>query len=293
MTRGKDQAGSTGFGALLVSGYTVLLLLFGVVPTGYAIYLALTNNRGQLVGLGNFIQVVHDFRFVGALEHIGLYLVIWLVVLVVVVIGLALMLHGRYPRTSATLRFLFYVPGALAGAASVLVWMFLLDPTVSPVAWFLKAVGDPTLATVVAPSHLPVIFSIIAFWSGAGGWIVVMYGALNNISADLLEAARIDGANVFHTAIHIQIPLLKKWIAYMLILAFAAGTQIFIEPELTDIGTRGLIGNSWSPNQLAFQYAFHTNDFNDAAAISVYLLIIGLACAALLVARSGLFDTED
>jgi multiple sugar transport system permease protein len=39
-----------------------------------------------------------------------------------------------------------------------------------------------------------VIFVLIAFWTGAGGWIVVMYGALNNIPDEVLEAARIDGA---------------------------------------------------------------------------------------------------
>ena len=44
------------------------------------------------------------------------------------------------------------------------------------------------------PSNLPVIFVLIAFWTGAGGWIVVMYGALNNIPDEVLEAARIDGA---------------------------------------------------------------------------------------------------
>ena len=35
---------------------------------------------------------------------------------------------------------------------------------------------------------------MIAFWTGAGAWIVVMYGALNTIPLELEEAARIDGA---------------------------------------------------------------------------------------------------
>ena len=38
---------------------------------------------------------------------------------------------------------------------------------------------------------------MIAFWTGAGGWIVVMYGALNNIPQDIMEAARIDGAGAW------------------------------------------------------------------------------------------------
>ena len=50
-----------------------------------------------------------------------------------------------------------------------------------------------------------------------------MYGALNNISPDVIEAARIDGAGAWQTARRIQIPLLRKWIVYMVILAFAGG----------------------------------------------------------------------
>ena len=77
---------------------------------------------------------------------------------------------------------------------------------------------------------------MIAFWTGAGGWIVVMYGALNNIPPDIIEAARIDGAGAWQIARRIQIPMLRKWIVYMVILAFAGGTQLFVEPQLLSRG---------------------------------------------------------
>ena len=50
----------------------------------------------------------------------------------VFVVGLALLLHGRASLASSTFRFVYYLPGALAGAAAVLLWLFVLDPTVSP-----------------------------------------------------------------------------------------------------------------------------------------------------------------
>jgi multiple sugar transport system permease protein len=283
-----SQRTRAGYG--FVAGYVVLLLLFGVAPTGYAIWLAITNSNGQLVGFGNFTQTLSDYRFGPAFENVAIYLVIWLVVLMVAVVGLALMLHGRLRRASAVSRFVFYLPGALAGAASALVWMFMLDPSVSPVAWLLHGLGYNTFGDVIEPQRLPVVFAIIAFWTGAGGWIVVMYGALNNIPSELLEAARIDGASVLKTARYVQIPLLRKWIAYMLILAFATGTQLFVEPQLVGEASLGQVSDTWSPNQLAYQYAFHANNFNDASAVSVYLLVLGLACAALVVFRSGLFE---
>jgi len=286
----RARRGWAGYG--FVAGYLVLLLLFGVVPTLYAVWLALSNSSGQLVGLGNFTQVLSDYRFVPAFENVAIYLAIWLVVLVVAVVVLALMLHGRLRRASAVSRFVFYLPGALAGAASVLVWMFMLDPSVSPVSWLLHGLGYGSFGDVIAPQRLPAVFAVMAFWTGAGGWIVVMYGALNNIPDELLQAARLDGASALKTAWYVQIPLLRKWIAFMVILAFAAGTQLFLEPQLVGEASFGEVSDTWSPNQLAYQYAFHSDNFNDASTVSVYLLILGLACAALVVFRSGLFEVD-
>lgn len=287
----RNPVGRAGY--VFVSGYVLLLLAFGVLPTGYAVWLALSNSRNQLVGLGNFTRTFTDYRFGPAFLHIGLYLVVWLASLMILVVLLSLMLHGRMRRTSTSLRFLFYLPGALAGVASVLLFLILLDPAASPVGWLLKGFGWNTLAQVNAPDHLPVLFTVIAFWTGAGGWIVVMYGALNSIPDEILEAARIDGASTLQIALRIQIPMITKWIAYMLILAFAAGTQLFVEPQLVSLASWGMIPDSWSPNQLSYQYAFQAGDFNGAAALSVDLLVLGLACAALVVFRTGLFDRDE
>ncbi|WP_060905417.1 sugar ABC transporter permease [Streptomyces europaeiscabiei] len=287
----RNPVGRAGY--VFVSGYVLLLLAFGVLPTGYAVWLALSNSRNQLVGIGNFTRTFTDYRFGPAFLHIGLYLLIWMASLMILVVLLSLMLHGRMRRTSTSLRFLFYLPGALAGVASVLLFLILLDPAASPVGWLLKGFGWNTLAQVNAPGHLPVLFTVIAFWTGAGGWIVVMYGALNSIPDEILEAARIDGASTLQIALRIQIPMITKWIAYMLILAFAAGTQLFVEPQLVSLASWGMIPDSWSPNQLSYQYAFQAGDFNGAAALSIDLLVLGLACAALVVFRTGLFDRDE
>lgn len=279
-------------GYLFVSPYLVFLLAFGVGPSAYALYLSISNPQGQLVGVGNFTRVFTDFRFDPAFLHIAVYLAIWLLTLVVLVIAIAIMLHGRLRRISTAARFIYYLPGALAGAASALVWMFMLDPTVSPVAPVLRWLGYQSFSNVIAPAHLPVIFAVMAFWTGAGGWILIMHGALNNIPMDVLEAARIDGAGPFQVARRIQVPMLRKWIAYMLILSFATGTQIFVEPQLVGIASQGQVSNAWSPNQLGYQYAFTQNDFNGAAAISVCLLILGVLCAAAVVFRSRLFELD-
>jgi multiple sugar transport system permease protein len=280
-------------GHAFVAAYVLLLIAFGLVPTGYAIYFAFTDAGGHLSALSNFTSAYQDFRFVPAIGHVALYLLFWLASLVVFVVALALLLHRLSAKgVSKALRFLYYIPGALAGAAGVMVWLFLLDPSVSPISFLLRALGYQTFGDVIAPGHLPVLFTLIAFWTGAGGWIVVMYGALNNIPLDVIEAARIDGAGAWKTALHIQIPLLRKWIVYMAILSFAGGTQLFVEPQLLSQASVGVAGRDYSLNQLSYDFAFQNNNVNTAAAISVELLLLGLIAATLFVARSGFFDAD-
>jgi len=274
--------------------YLPFLIVFGIAPTIYALELAFTNVDGSWAGFDNFTRTYDDFRFIPAFKHILVYTVVWLGALMVFVVGLALLLHGRANRVSATYRFLFYIPGALAGAAAVVIWLFMLDPTVSPGAFLLRdLLGANIFAQSIAPGNLPYIFAMIAFWTGAGGWIVVMYGALNTIPPDLEEAARIDGAGPFTIAFRLKLPLIRKWIAYMLILSFALGTQLFVEPEIVQHASFGLVSDTWSTNQLAYQLAFRYADFNGAAAIAVDLLMIGLLGAVVIVTRSGLFRAED
>ncbi|MER5509296.1 sugar ABC transporter permease [Streptomyces sp. NPDC002766] len=289
--RGADRQGRAGIA--FVAAYVLLLIAFGILPTGYAVYFAFTDAGGTFTGLDNFVTTAQDFRFMDAVSHVALYLVFWLASLVVFVVGLALLLHRLSSGTvSKSLRFLFYIPGALAGAASVLVWLFMLDPTVSPVSSLLGSLGFHTFGEVIAPGNLALLFTIIAFWTGAGGWIVVMYGALNNIPTDVMEAARIDGAGAWQTAWHIQIPMLRKWIVYMAILAFAGGAQLFVEPQLLSLASVGVAGRDYSLNQLTYDFAFQMNNINGAAAVSVELLVVSVSAAAVFVARSGFFDAD-
>jgi len=279
-------------GVAFVTPYTLFLLAFGALPTLYAIYLAFTKNNA-FVGLDNFVRVVQDYRFMPAVGHVGLYLIVWLISLIVLVVLLALAVHGvRSRRLSTSVRFIYYIPGALAGASSVLLWLFVLDPSVSPVSGLLNLLGGDSFVNTIQIDRLPVVLAIIAFWTGAGGWIVIMYGALNNIPNEVMEAARIDGAGPIKTALFVQIPLLRKWISYMVILSLAAGTQLFVEPRVLSQASRGVVPQDYSLNQLAFLFAFKQNDFNGSAAISLLLLVVALGLSVFFVFRGGLFERD-
>ena len=274
------------------SGYGILLLLFGLGPALYAVYLAFTK-AGSFAGFDNFVRVFDDYRFWPAVQHVSAYLVIWLVFQIVFVVLLALIVHNFASRwLSTAVRFVYYIPGALAGASSVLLWLFLLDPTVSPVSGLLGAFGFDSFVATVSLDNLPVIFTIVSFWTGAGQWIVIMYGALNNISPEVMEASRIDGAGAVQTAWYIQLPLLRKWISYMVVMSIAAGSQLFVEPRVLSQASKGVVPQDYSLNQLAYLYAFRQNDFNGSAAISLILLAVALILAAFFVFRGGLFERD-
>ena len=292
--RPQTGASAQAFAAYVFSsGYVLLLLVFGVLPMVYALYLSFTKS-GQFVGLDNYVKAVGDFRFLPAVQHVAAFLVIWVVTLTVLVTLLALIVHAvRVRWLSSTTRFLFFIPGAFAGAASVMLWLFLLNPSVSPVSFVLKWFGYTNFVQAIDLNNLPLIFTVVAFWTGAGGWIIIMYGALNNISDEVMEAARCDGASAIKTAWYIQLPLIRKWIAYMVVISVAVGTQLFAEPKILAQASRNQIPKHYSLNQLAYVTAFGPQaDFNSSAAISMMLLVVATGLAAFFVFRGGLFDRD-
>jgi len=292
--RPQTGASAQAFAAYVFSsGYVLLLLVFGVLPMVYALYLSFTKS-GQFVGLDNYVKAVGDFRFLPAVQHVAAFLVIWVVTLTVLVTLLALIVHAvRVRWLSSTARFLFFIPGAFAGAASVMLWLFLLNPSVSPVSFVLKWFGYTNFVQAIDLNNLPLIFTVVAFWTGAGGWIIIMYGALNNISDEIMEAARCDGASAIKTAWYIQLPLIRKWIAYMVVISVAVGTQLFAEPKILAQASRNQIPKHYSLNQLAYVTAFGPQaDFNSSAAISMMLLVVAAGLAAFFVFRGGLFDRD-
>jgi len=174
----------------------------------------------------------------------------------------------------------------------VVIWLFMFTPTTSPFAFIEHALHYTLLANTVTRTIFPVLFAIMAFWTGAGGWIVVMHGALNNVPTELIEAAEIDGSNVFQTALRIKLPLIRKWVVYMLVLSFAAGTQLFVEPQILGIATGGEVPRSGRPISLrTTSHSSLTASTKPRRSRSTFL-VFGLLVAVLIVWRGKLFEVQ-
>jgi multiple sugar transport system permease protein len=279
--------------AILVAPYVVLLLVGGLIPAGYAIVKSLQDETGtRFGGFTSFQRVTNDFRFVDTFQNVLTVLAVWLPIMMVGVVGLALLVHATPNRFGSTARFIYYLPGALAGIANFMLWLYLLNPGQSPLDFLWRGFGYDTLNEVASPGNLPVVLAAMLFFQGAGTWLVVINGGLNGISDDVLEAATLDGANAWQLAWRVKLPIIRPWLGYMALLNIAYGFQLFLEPQVLSQATHGLISPQYTPNQLSYTYAYQILDLPAAAAMSVLLLLITLILGLLVVFRSGLFAEE-
>ncbi len=287
---------------LFVLPYFLAMLAFGLGPGLYAVLISFADfSTGRpkyfAAGLNNYLAVFKDFRFTFTSANIGKFLVISVPLGIAMVVILAILLQMRPGRLTTALRTLYFVSGAVTGPILVLVVIFMLDPSISPFQALLKGMGFQLTNDVIYPGSLPIIFTLMGFFAGAGMWIAIQYGALEAISIEVLEAATMDGCNAWQKVRHIKLPLIRPYIIYQFIVIFAGNVQLFVEPQIlgggNNLGVGGNVPAVWSPNQLAYNFAFEMGNFGAASALSLILLVIGLGAAYLIIRWTGFFNIED
>lgn len=278
---------------LFVTPYLVLLFMFGLFPVAYAFGLSFFDTLDNVFwGFTNYAAALDDFRFSASVINVIAYVVIWVSMTVIGVTVLSLMLDSLQRRTATTLRTIFFLPGAITSSAIVVLWLFLLDPLVSPFQMVFHLFGWETRQNVVAGMNYAGVFALMAFFAGSGGWIVVFGGALSSLSAEVMEAARVDGANRWQLATRIKLPMIWRSVSLMAILSFAGGLQIFVEPQLMSLAGLQYSRSDWSVNQLAFQYAFSMGDFGISAAISTMLLVVSISIALIITFATRFYRVD-
>lgn|GEM_PF-109151 len=283
---------------VLLAPYAVLFLVAAAIPIGYAIVISLqkaptlVNPQSGFGGLGSFITVVTDYRFLHSFYNIFIVMIVWLPLMMIGIVALALLIHASPGRFGATMRFFYFIPGALGGIANFVLWVYLLDPEHSPIAFLWRGMGADSFKEILTPGNMPGILTAMLFFQGIGTWIVVVNGGLNGISEDVMEAAKLDGANAWQLAWHVKLPLIRPWLGYAALMNLAYGFQLFLEPYLLRQISSGSIDAEWAPTQLGYAFAFTNRNFPAAAAMSILLLIITLGIGMLIVFKSGLFGDE-
>lgn len=279
-----------------VAPYVVVLILFGLAPAIYSVVEAfvVTSPFGSpsFSLVKNFVDVISDYRLPAAAANVAIYLLTWLPLLLLVIFVLALAMDAKRTRFARFTQFVTYVPGAITGSAAALLWIFMFSPTVSPIGPLLSLFTGKS-GSFITDSTLTVVLAVMGISIGAGGWIVLVYGALTAIPGEILDAAKVDGANAWHTVWHIKLPMIRSYIAFILIVSTAGGFQVFVEPTVIGNAAPGQISHTWSLNELVYSYATTESNDGRASALSVLLLIVCVGLAFIVIKKTNFYSVGD
>jgi multiple sugar transport system permease protein len=229
----------------------------------------------------NFTAAMDDRLFWPAVWFTVKYTVVTTVILLGLALGLALLVQES-TRWTGFLRTSFLVPSALGLASASLLFYALYSPQSSPLDAPLRALGmtDDPVSFLGTPGSA--LWSTVALivWRFAGFFMLLLLVGLQNISADVYEAARLDGAGRLQTFRYVTLPLLKPSLALCTILCVTGSLLAF---DQFYILTKGGPDNSTiTIVQLVYNMAFQgQNDLGRAAALSLIVLTALLVINAL------------
>jgi len=232
------------------------------------------------VGLKNFETVLQDKRFTISLVNTFLFAII--VVGSVIMLGLLLaQLLNMSFRGRGLLRSLVLVPWVTPPVVAATVWVWMYQPERSPINQLLRATGliDSNIrflydtTTFLGGISIPMLaVSSVRIWNGIPFVTLMLLAGLQSISAELYEAASIDGASTFGKFRYITLPSLAPILAILVtLLSLGAIGHFEINFIMTSGGPRDLTSIL---AVLAYRQAFLFYRFDLGAAISTIILLI-------------------
>ncbi len=268
---------------LFILPFGVLFTLFFIVPIAYAIYQSLFRSQRSGLGLlgtatvsfnglGNFADVLHDPNFFSAVGRVLLYGVVQVPVMLGLALILALLLDSTVVRFKRFFRVTYFVPFAIPGIIAALLWGYLYDPALSPINKGLSALGLP-VPDFLGPGTVLWSIANIATWTYAGYNMLIIFAALQAISPEIYESARIDGCSGWRLAWRIKIPLVYPALILTCIFSIIGTLQLFAEPQVLQYISNN-ISSSYTPVLYAYSTAFTNNNYYYAAALSVVLALV-------------------
>ena len=278
--RGHRRRGTLTPWAFLTPFGLLFVLLF-VAPIGYAVYQSLikverSGSRGLgrprevFAGLENYQRAVTDPAFVDSVLRVLLFAVVQVPLMIVLATTLALLLDSASARWPGMFRAMYFLPYGVPGVVATILWGFLYVPGISPILNGLAALG----LHVDLLGSSTVLWSIanIVTWSFAGYNMLVIIAQLKAIPGEIYEAAVVDGAGPLRVVWHVKLPLVRPALVLTTVFTIIGTLQLFAEPlVLKSLSTA--ITFTYTPNLAAFNEAFNTNNYGQAAAESVLLAL--------------------
>jgi multiple sugar transport system permease protein len=250
--------------------YAAVSSLFTVHRSG----LGLTAPAKVFDPLGNYVRALHDGAFTSSLARVALFGLVQVPVMLGLALALALLIDARSAHGRGFFRMAGFLPYAVPGVSAALVWSFMYSTQSSPVNRLLRPL-DVTVPFL--DSHV-VLWSVanIVTWSWAGYNMIIIYAALQAIPAEVLEAARMDGASALRIAWSIKIPAVRGALVLTAVFSIIGSAQLYNEPAVLQPVSGGSVTSSFTPIMSA-QNAVAAGTYGYAAAQSVVLaLLVGV-----------------
>jgi alpha-glucoside transport system permease protein len=244
--------------------------VFLVYPTISTIIRSFQNRRGDaFVGLDNYQWFFSQSDTLIALRNNAL----WVVLLPLLVVGIGLLVAVLVDRVryESSVKTVVFLPLAISFVAASVIWRFMyeLDPNIGTLNAVVTGLGGSPVAWLLVQPWNNFFLIIVGVWLLTGFAMVILSAGLKGISTELLEAARVDGANELQVFRRIVLPLLAPTIAVV------ATTIVIYALKTFDVVYTMTSGN-FDTNVIAnvmYQQLFNNNQQGRAAAIAVILLL--------------------
>jgi ABC-type sugar transport system permease subunit len=208
-----------------------IMFLFSVYPMFYGLWMSLQNFdvvRGtvKFIGLDNYLKLFHDPQFGLSVFNTAWYTLTVVPLIVAGSIAIAIFLRESRPARLLA-RVGFYIPFVLSPVVVATSWKWLLNEDLGVIDGFLKWAGVSTIPWLTDDLSARVCVVGITVWNLVGFYMLMVLAGLSQISPELYEAAKIEGATGWQRFWRITLPMLRPTILLVVILATIHATQAF------------------------------------------------------------------
>jgi alpha-glucoside transport system permease protein len=250
------------------------LILYLIYPTINTIYLSFFNaDSSKYIGLNNFIAIFTTPDLLLVLRN-NAY---WLVLLTLLTVTIGLLLAVLFDRVSyeSVAKAIIFLPMAISFVAAGVIWKLMYDyqppghPQTGTLNALVTALGSQPVPWLIDPRFNNLALILIAVWMWTGFSLVILSAGLKSIPTEILEAARVDGANEWQVLTRITVPMLGSTIAVVATTMIIYALKAF---DIVYVMTNGNFNTDVIANRM-YNEMFTYLDFGRASAIAVILLL--------------------
>lgn len=270
-------------GYVFISFFTIPFFIFNILPIGFGTYVSFNEwgifGKPEWIGLENYINLFSDDYAYLAFKNVILYASIIVPSVTILGFTAAIFVNQGWPL-SAMGRTIFFSPYAVAATVIGLIWVWLLDTKYGLINQYLNIIGINNVPWITNYDWALIGVSIATIWWDLGLAFILFLAGLQDVPKDLVEAAKIDGANRFQRLFHIILPVMRPVISMVLTLQLIATLRIFSQILVMTYG--GPAGGSAFPIFYIYTAAIENQLFGYSSAASMVLFIFILTLTIIL-----------